>query len=284
MNYPLVSVLMTAYNREKYIAEAIESVLASTYQNWELIIVDDCSKDTTVSIAKYFEAKDDRIQVYVNEKNLGQFPNRNKAAGFANGEYLMNVDSDDKIFPDGIERLVAVMTSHSQSSFGMFCRETDIIKAVPGDLAIQNHFFDKPFLFYGPGCTIFKKSFFESIGRYPVDYGIPGDMYFNLKCCCFSSIVLIPFEFMYYRRHEGQQINDKFDYLYNNYKYMHDALKILPLPLSRKQIEWLDKKNKRRFMVNIVKYIISFMNFKKTMYSIRNAKFTMRDALTGLFH
>jgi len=54
-NKPLVSVLMTAFNSEKYIAQAIESIMASSYQNWELIIVDDCSKDKTVEIAKSHE-------------------------------------------------------------------------------------------------------------------------------------------------------------------------------------------------------------------------------------
>ena len=52
---PLVSVLMTVYNREKYLAEAIESVINSTYKNWELLIVDDCSKDSSVEIAKKYE-------------------------------------------------------------------------------------------------------------------------------------------------------------------------------------------------------------------------------------
>ena len=61
-DFPLVSVLMTAYNREKYIAEAIESVLASTYKNFELIIVDDCSKDKTVEIARRYAKKDQRIK------------------------------------------------------------------------------------------------------------------------------------------------------------------------------------------------------------------------------
>ncbi|MBN2662839.1 MAG: glycosyltransferase family 2 protein, partial [Bacteroidales bacterium] len=98
-NNPFVSVLMTAYNREKYIAEAIESVIASTYQNWELIIVDDGSKDKTVEIAKQYEAKDPRIKVYINEKNLGDYPNRNKAASYAKGKYLKFVDADDLIYP-----------------------------------------------------------------------------------------------------------------------------------------------------------------------------------------
>ncbi|MBN8834489.1 MAG: glycosyltransferase family 2 protein [Sphingobacteriales bacterium] len=77
---PLVSVLMTAYNRQPFIAEAIESVIASTYQNWELIIVDDCSNDDTVSIAKSYLLKDNRIQVFENKKNLGDYPNRNLVA------------------------------------------------------------------------------------------------------------------------------------------------------------------------------------------------------------
>ena len=86
---------MTAYNREQYIAEAIESVLASTFQDFELIIVDDCSTDATVTIARKYEQQNIRIKVYVNEVNLGQFKNRNKAVSFANGTYIKFFDSDD---------------------------------------------------------------------------------------------------------------------------------------------------------------------------------------------
>src|SRR5690606_2521559 len=101
MSTPLVSVLMTVYNREKYIAEAIKSVLASTYQNWELIIVDDQSMDNSVAIAQSFAQKDPRIQVHVNKENLGDYPNRNRAASYAKGKYLKYVDSDDLIYPYG---------------------------------------------------------------------------------------------------------------------------------------------------------------------------------------
>ena len=92
---PLVSILMTSYNREKYIHEAIESVLASTYKNFELIIVDDGSTDSTLQIAYAYAKKNERIRVYNNEKNLGDYPNRNKAASYASGEYMMFVDSDE---------------------------------------------------------------------------------------------------------------------------------------------------------------------------------------------
>src|SRR5690606_39934476 len=106
---PLISVLMTTYNREEYVAEAIESVLASSYANFELIIVDDCSKDKTVEIAKGYAANDNRIKVYVNEKNLGDYPNRYKAASLTNGKYIKYVDSDDYIYPTGLEIMVNTM-------------------------------------------------------------------------------------------------------------------------------------------------------------------------------
>ena len=129
-----------------------------------------------------------------------------------------------------------------------------------------------------------RRSFFNEINRYPINYGIPGDMFFNLKACCYTSITLIPFEFMYYRRHEGQQINDSFDYLYNNYVYMKDALNYLPLPLSTQQKQWLLKKTKRRFVVNITKFFLKTFNLPKTVYAIKRAEFSMKDTLQGIFH
>ena|SRR5674476_1029541 len=91
MLHPAVSVLMTAYNREKYIAEAIESVLAQTFTDFELVVVDDGSKDHTVDIARRY-SKDPRVSVHINEKNLGDYPNRNRAASLARGRYLKYLD------------------------------------------------------------------------------------------------------------------------------------------------------------------------------------------------
>lgn len=275
---------MTAYNREKYISEAIESVLASTYQNWELIIVDDSSKDNTVAIAKSFEAQDSRIKVYVNEMNLGDYKNRNKAALYAKGEFIMYVDSDDTILPGGIERLIAPMNLFPEAAFGMYSP----IKGEPYELksveAINNHFFKEPFLMMGPGGTIQRLSFFRQIGGYPEKYGPANDMYYNLKACCNSSIVILPFEFMNYRRHEGQEINNRQNYLYNNYRYLRDALAELNLPLNPKKINWLQKKSKRRFVTNVVEYFFKTLDTKGTKDAIKNAEFSIRDAFQGIFH
>lgn len=117
---PFISVLMTAYNREKYIAEAIESVRASSYTNWELIITDDCSTDKTLEIARNFESQDTRIRVFRNEINLGDYPNRNRAASYARGEFLMSVDSDDMLLVDTMAKCILLFKEYPQASFGIF--------------------------------------------------------------------------------------------------------------------------------------------------------------------
>lgn len=281
---PLISVLMTAYNREKYIAEAIESVLASTYNNFELIIVDDASTDRTVEIAREYEKKDARIRVCVNEKNLGQFPNRNKASEYAKGEFIYYADSDDTLLPDGLEKLIHAMNQFPESGFGMYNNQVKEVTLIESKEGVYNHFFKKPFLIIGPVGTILRRKFFEKIGKYPTVFGIPGDMYFDLKACCASSVILMPFQFINYRIHQDQELSNKYDYLYNNYKYLNAALTDLPLPLSTKEIQWLSKKNKRRFVVNILKYFIHTGNFRSALKAVRLAGFNFGDALIGIFH
>jgi glycosyltransferase involved in cell wall biosynthesis len=126
-----VSILTTVYNREKYIAACIESVLASSYQNWELIIVDDVSSDTSVAIAQRYEQKDARIKVYVNDKNLGDYPNRNKAASYAKGKYLKYLDADDLIYPRCLEVMVQTMEQFPEAGLGISQKVAEDIKPYP---------------------------------------------------------------------------------------------------------------------------------------------------------
>lgn len=282
----LVSVLMTAYNRQKYIGEAIESVLASSYENFELIIVDDCSIDLTAQIANSYEKKDARIKVYINEKNLGDYPNRNRAISYSKGKYIMFVDSDDKLINNGMEKCVDLMENFSDCGLGMVHHNTkdEEVIVLKNNESIESHFFKDAFLQIGPGGTISRRSFLKKMNGYPQKYGPANDMYFNLKAACNTSILLIPFDFVYYRRHEGQEINNQFSYLYNNYRYLDDALKELGMPLTKSQKQWISKKNKRRFTVNIIKYFLKTGNISKTSFAIKEAGFTFKDALIGIFH
>lgn len=109
---PLVSILMPAFNAASYIAESIQSILAQTYQNWELIVVNDGSNDQTLEIAKSFEA-DSRIKI-ISQKNAGASAARNTGLKNAKGEYVQFFDADDILAPTKIEmQLTALLQSGS---------------------------------------------------------------------------------------------------------------------------------------------------------------------------
>lgn len=104
----LISVIMPSYNTAYYIAETVQSVLAQTYQNWELIIVDDCSTDDTDEVIKPFLA-DGRIRYFKNEKNSGAAVSRNRALREAKGKWIAFLDSDDLWLPEKLEKQIAFM-------------------------------------------------------------------------------------------------------------------------------------------------------------------------------
>ena len=101
---PLVSIIMPAYNAEKYIAESIRSVIKQTYQNWELIVADDCSTDDTAEIVNSFS--DARIHYYKCVKNSGVAQTRNFGISKADGEWIAFLDSDDLWEPTKLEKQI----------------------------------------------------------------------------------------------------------------------------------------------------------------------------------
>ncbi len=94
-----ISVIMPLYNAEKYLPEALQSVLNQTYKEFELICIDDCSTDRTRSIIEEFREKDARIKMLINEEHSGAALSRNKGLKMAEGEYIVFLDGDD-IFED----------------------------------------------------------------------------------------------------------------------------------------------------------------------------------------
>lgn len=103
----LVSIIMPSYNTAEYIAQSINSVRAQTYENWELIIVDDCSTDNTDEVVSFFE--DPRIRYFKNEKNSGAAVSRNRALSEAKGRWIAFLDSDDLWSPIKLEKQIGFM-------------------------------------------------------------------------------------------------------------------------------------------------------------------------------
>ena len=106
----LVSIIMPSWNTGRFIAESIESVLAQTYKNWELLIVDDCSTDNTDEVIASF--KDTRIKYFKNEKNSGAALTRNRAMREAQGEWIAFLDSDDLWAPNKLEKQLGFMNDN----------------------------------------------------------------------------------------------------------------------------------------------------------------------------
>lgn len=241
----LVSVLITAYNREKYISEAIESVLASSFKNFEVIIVDDCSNDRTFEIAKKFEANDSRVKVFVNEQNLGDYPNRNKASSYANGKYIKYVDADDYIYPNGLEIIVNQMESNPSAAVGLFSLPQDFLRPFPILLSPKEAF---EYNFFGPGLfhkaalsAIFRKEAFDEVGGF-MPQRMTGDFEIWHRMSQYYSFLLIQDHIVWYREHDSQESNSinlfELDYIRIEKKYIFDPNS----PLSESQRKLIVRK------------------------------------------
>ena len=284
---PIVSILTTVYNREKYIAACIDSVLASSYQDWELIIVDDVSTDTSVAIAKRYEKKDARIKVYVNEKNLGDYPNRNKAASYAKGKYLKYLDADDVIYPHGLEIMVHTMERFPEAALGISQKVVEDVKSYPFVMepkeTFTREFLKRGVLGLGPTGTIIRRDVFEKLGGFTGTRYI-GDTELWYKIALTYPVVKMEDELIFWRQHDDQEITkgqESFFYLENTFKLKLNTLNNKELPLEAPVRQAALKKLTHRFSRNIARLFlkghivlantirkscgISWMNFFKAL-------------------
>lgn len=118
---PDISVIMSVYNGETYLKEAVESIIGQTFLNWELIIINDCSTDSTAEILAEFSRRDERIKVHTNEVNLKLPTSLNKAISLSSGKYIARMDADDISLPDRLEKQFAFMEENSDVSLSS-CR------------------------------------------------------------------------------------------------------------------------------------------------------------------
>ena len=122
----MVSVCIPAYRAERFIAATIESVLAQTSEDWELVVIDDASPDATFAVASRY-AGDPRVRLDRNATNLGPIGNWNHVVGRAQGRYVKVLCSDDLLYPDCLERQAAALSAHPGA--GMVAARRDVIDA-----------------------------------------------------------------------------------------------------------------------------------------------------------
>ena len=112
MKKDLVSIVVPVYNAERFLDDTIKTVQDQTYENWELILVNDCSKDKSVEVIKKQMKKDKRIKLFLQEKNGGAALARNRGVEEASGRYLCYLDADDKWANDKLEKQLKFMQEH----------------------------------------------------------------------------------------------------------------------------------------------------------------------------
>jgi glycosyltransferase involved in cell wall biosynthesis len=204
---------MTSYNRSQYIGAAIESVLAQTFTDFELLVVDDGSTDDSVAIARSYAARDARVHVHVNAHNLGDYPNRNHAARLATGEYLRYADSDDIQYPHCLAVLVPMLDAAPTALFALGGS-----RAWPGPpvpflssprQSYQREFFGGGMFQIGPGGALIRREAFLKAGAFDDSRttGSIGDYATWLRLCARHDALLVPADLFWYRTHEGQELN-----------------------------------------------------------------------------
>jgi GT2 family glycosyltransferase len=253
MNSPAISVLMTTYNREKYVGAAIESVLNSSFKDFELVVVDDRSTDKTVDIVREWQAKDDRVKLFINNQNLGDYPNRNQAAAHATGKYLKYVDADDLIYPWGLQILWECMEGFPEAGWGLCSLAQDKARPFPFVLETQEayryHYLGPGLFHKAPLSSIIKKELFDAVGGFEPGRMV-GDFEMWHRLAFQSPVVLMPHGMVWYRAHDDQESNviGEFEEVYRKISLKHLHAEPKPLtPAELHQVAQLQRKKHLKF-------------------------------------
>lgn len=201
----LISIVLPVYNGEKYLRESIDSVLAQTYKNWELLIVDDCSTDSSTAIAKEYASKDRRIYYYRNEKNLRLPRNLNKGFGLAKGNYLTWTSDDNKFKPTALEKMYDALKNNQNAQFVFAsCRvinsEGQEIEYIMVDDKRKKQIVGHNVV---GACFMYTRKAYEEVGEYNPDFTLVEDYDYWQRIYAKFNAVAISDILYEYRWHDG---------------------------------------------------------------------------------
>jgi len=207
---PKVSVLMSAYNAERYIGAAIESILSQTFKDFEFIIVNDASTDRTLSVIKKYSKKDKRITVLNNPKNLYIASNRNKCIENARGEYIVWQDADDISYDYRVEEQVKFMDNNPKvgicggylDSFSEGVILDKRIYSLDDKSLRKNIFRQSP---VAQPSAIIRKECFDKVGLYNPKYPPAEDIDMSFRIGTYYKFANLPMSIIKYREHPNSQ-------------------------------------------------------------------------------
>lgn len=188
-----VTIIVPVYNSEKYIGRCLESILNQTYSDFELLVVNDGSKDNSLKIIKEYENKYPNRIIAINQENKGVSITRNESIKRANGEYIMFVDNDDFLDKDYIEVFVnEIEKGNYDVVLGGYRRPNQDGKIIK-KMQLKNTEWSK-FMIMAPWAKIYKKQYLLDNNIEFLNVNLGEDIYFNLKAMLVSNkIKIIPY-------------------------------------------------------------------------------------------
>jgi glycosyltransferase involved in cell wall biosynthesis len=209
MSSPTVSILVTVFNREKILDETINSLLCSSYRDFEVVMVDDCSTDLSWDVCERASRIDARFRSYRNSSNLGDYANRNRAASLAAGKYLKYLDADDLIYRHSLATMVDAMEQFSDAALALSQNVMDPDEPYPRFYTprafFREHYFGRSPIGVGPSSAIIRRECFEEVGGFSGRQFV-GDTELWMKLAERWPIVTLPPALVWWRKHPGQQM------------------------------------------------------------------------------
>ena len=178
---PILSVIMPVYNTEKYLKDAVESILTQTFAHFEFIIIDDCSTDSSYEILQTYAEKDSRIKLYKNEANRGISYTRNKLINLTSTNFLATQDSDDISMKERLEKEYNFLVAHEE--YAVVGSNNEIIDEQGKTIWYRAYSNNIPSVILKKSplsqpSTMFRKNIFLEVGWYDnINYGEDYDLW-----------------------------------------------------------------------------------------------------------
>ena len=293
---PTVSIIIPVYNTERYLAECIESILAQSFKDFEVLLVDDGSADGSGRICDEYSKTDDRI-VVIHKKNGGVCSARNAGLDHARGEYVVFVDGDDRLNESHIEHLMDSDADLVLTGIQKFGSSTDSCVPMKKDsfgIADLPHHWNTPpvmnYLYCYPAAKRFRTSIIRDNNiRFYEPMFFSEDMCFNMCYMSFAkSFMELPYADYMYRRVEDINRNEKYrmsaEQLSCHYEYLESCFNLLYKHVEPDSLSFVRDNTVLRLMRKFVSYIMQDgmtpRNFVRNIKAFRKKEWS--DYMLGL--
>ena len=293
----LISIAMTTFNGEKYLRKQLDSILAQTYKDFELVVCDDCSTDNTHSILEEYVQKDKRIKIHYNDSNLGFIKNFEQTLRFCSGDFVALADQDDVWTNNHLEVLLSNIGEHDIACSNSILVDKDL-KPLNMDMKTSCHFTNVPkdnadlffyFLFGNNfvqgAASLIKREFLQKCLPIP-EFVIFHDHWFGINASICNGIVYLENSTLYYRQH-GNNITQSADKVFQkiadaitNARFMKKKhasnLSACEYFLKQKDFKYVDKILLAKKILlarkhyNFVKFTFLFIKYYKMIFNQQN--------------